>query len=80
MKAEGRGPDGSSKRLDRLRGRWAIRWSAIEVEQPQDGRVMAVNYIFDENDGEGRSCWIGPAQGIAEAKKPDLYREFVLIR
>ena len=23
---------------------------------------------------------IPPAQGIAEAKKPDLYREFVLIR
>jgi hypothetical protein len=57
-----------------------IPWSHIEIDPPVAGRVMAINFVVNENDGKGRACWIGPASGIVEKKQPGLFPEFVLIR
>lgn len=58
----------------------SIPWSAMDVEAPREGRVMAINYAVNENDGKGRACRVGPSAGIVEAKEPGLYKEFVLLR
>jgi trimeric autotransporter adhesin len=57
----------------------AIPWNQIGVNSPQKGKIMAVNFIINENDGKGRSYWMGMTPGIAETKKPPAYRKFVLV-
>jgi len=40
--------------------------------------VIAVNFIANDNDGQGRGYWMGLTPGIGEGKNPEAYREFVV--
>jgi hypothetical protein len=39
---------------------------------------MAINFIANENDGNGRAYWMGPTPGIGEGKSPRSYRQFAI--
>lgn len=55
----------------------AIPWSELGIQPPQPGKVMAINFIVNENEGMGRIYWMGLSPGIAESKQPGVYRKFV---
>lgn len=56
----------------------AFAWAALGLKSPQPGQIMALNFIANENDGEGRVYWIGLTPGIGEAKVPAVYQQFRL--
>lgn len=58
----------------------AIPWSELGIELPQPGKVMAINFIVNDNDGQGRLYWMGLTPGIAEGKRPAVYRKFEFCR
>ena len=60
--------------------RVAISWTALHVASPAAGEVIALNLIADDDDGQGRECWVGLTPGIAEEKRPEQYLHFVLER
>ena len=45
-------------------------WQELRLNPPQPGRIMPINFIVNENDGQGRDLWLGLTPGIAEAKTP----------
>jgi hypothetical protein len=55
-----------------------VRWSDLAISPPQAGRVLAMNFIVNENDGQGRGSWMGLTPGIGESKAPEKFRSFVL--
>jgi len=55
----------------------AIPWHELGIEPPQPGKVMAINFIVNDNDGQGRLYWMGLTPGIAEGKNPGVYRKWV---
>ena len=54
---------------------WFIPWQYLYAKSqgPGEGAVIAANFIVNDNDGSGRDCWMGLADGIGENKKPDVY-------
>lgn len=54
-----------------------IPWPELGI-QPQVGQVLALNFIVNDNDGHGRSYWIGLRPGIGEAKRPGVYLDVAL--
>ncbi len=56
-----------------------IPWSELGAK-PQPGQVLALNFIVNDNDGHGRSYWIGLRPGIGEAKRPGIYLDVALGR
>ncbi len=54
-----------------------IPWGELGIEPPQPGKVMAINFIVNDNDGQGRLYWMGLTPGIAEGKNPAVYRKFI---
>jgi len=58
----------------------AIPWSELGIEPPQPGQVMAINFIVNDNDGQGRLYWMGLTPGVAEGKQPAVYRKFEFCR
>jgi hypothetical protein len=54
-----------------------IPWEALVAGPPASGRLIALNVIANENDGQGRAYWMGLTPGIGEAKAPQSYRRFV---
>ncbi len=54
-----------------------IRWKDLGYDAPAPGKVMSLNFIVNENDGQGRAHWMGLTPGIGEAKTPGSYKEFV---
>jgi hypothetical protein len=54
-----------------------LPWSALDVPVPARGQVLAINFIANDNDGNGRNYWMGLTPGIGESKLPAAYREFV---
>lgn len=38
--------------------------------QPAADSILAANFIVNDNDGSGRKCWIGAAEGIGAGKLP----------
>lgn len=56
----------------------AVPWQALNVPPPKPGDVMAINFIANDNDGQGRGYWMGLTPGIGEGKSPTCYRRFVL--
>jgi len=57
-----------------------VPWPAINVPVPEAGRVLAINVVANDDDGQGRAYWMGLTPGVAEAKTPVVYREFVVGR
>jgi len=55
----------------------AIPWRELGIEPPQPGKVMAINFIVNDNDGQGRLYWMGLTPGIAEGKNPGRYHQWV---
>lgn len=55
----------------------AIPWSELGIQPPQPDQVMAINFIVNDNDGQGRLYWMGLTPGIAEGKNPGVYRKLV---
>lgn len=55
-----------------------IPWTALNLPPPRPSRVLAINFIANDNDGHGRAYWMGLTPGIGEAKNPQAYREFVI--
>ncbi|OPZ97780.1 MAG: hypothetical protein BWY71_01495 [Planctomycetes bacterium ADurb.Bin412] len=55
----------------------AIPWGELGIEPPQPGKVMALNFIVNDNDGQGRLYWMGLTPGIAEGKNPGRYCQWV---
>lgn len=41
--------------------------------KPQANAIMAANFIINDNDGSGRKCWMGPAEGIGSGKQPSRF-------
>jgi hypothetical protein len=54
-----------------------IPWEKLGIK-PETGRVLALNFIVNDNDGQGRSYWIGLRPGIGEAKRPGQYLDIAL--
>jgi len=54
----------------------AIPWKELGIQSPQAGKVMAINFVVNDNDGQGRLYWMGLMPGIAEKKQPGVYRKF----
>jgi len=51
-----------------------LPWKYLVPDGPvQAGSVFAVNFILNDNDGGGRKYWLGPAEGIASGKRPDVF-------
>ena len=57
----------------------AVTWQALGLPAPKPRRVMAINLMANENDGHGRMYWMGLTPGIGEEKRPEIYRQFVLM-
>ena len=57
-----------------------LPWAALRSEPPAAGRIVAVNFIVNDNDGRGRSYWMGPTPGIGSGKSPREFTEFVLTK
>lgn len=55
-----------------------LPWKTLEMKPPTPGRVMAINVMANDDDGQGRSYWMGITPGIGESKNPQAYRRFVL--
>ncbi|NLX04957.1 MAG: hypothetical protein GXY33_07420 [Phycisphaerae bacterium] len=57
-----------------------IGWDIVLGKNAGDprGTVMAINLIANDNDGQGRACWIGLTPGIGEEKRPAQYLRFVV--
>lgn len=53
--------------------------AALRDGVPPPGAVMAINFIANDNDGQGRAYWMGLTPGIGERKAPAAYREFVFL-
>ena len=45
---------------------------------PEQGAVIATNFILNDNDGNGRAYWLGPADGIASGKRTEYFPWLVL--
>jgi len=56
-----------------------IPWQELGI-RPVPGQVLALNFIVNDNDGQGRSYWIGLRPGIGEAKRPGVYLNVALTR
>jgi hypothetical protein len=54
-----------------------VPWEALGIPPPGPGRLLALNFIANENDGRGRAYWMGLTPGIGEGKSPQVYRRFV---
>jgi hypothetical protein len=48
----------------------AIPWTM------RPGQVVGLDFIANDNDGQGRSYWMGLTPGIGEGKTPEAYRRF----
>jgi hypothetical protein len=58
----------------------AIPWNLLKVT-PKTGKIIGFNFIINDNDGYGRSYWMGlNPGGIAEIKDPYSFKKFVLIK
>ncbi len=57
----------------------AIPWESLNMKVPPAGKIMAINFIANENDGQGRTCWMGLTPGIGESKTPPAFKKFVLV-
>ncbi|MFG0249197.1 MAG: sugar-binding protein [Phycisphaeraceae bacterium JB051] len=57
-----------------------IPWKILKVECPEANRVMAINIMVNENDGQGRILWMGLTPGLGEVKAPKLYKRFYFSR
>ncbi len=55
-----------------------IPWEALDTRPPTPGDIIAVNFIANDNDGEGRNYWMGLTPGIGEGKSPISYRQFAI--
>ncbi len=53
-----------------------VPWKTLRLPAPWPGRVMAINFIVNENDGAGRAYWLGLTPGIGSGKSPQDYEEF----
>lgn len=54
-----------------------VPWEALDMAPPGPGRLLALNFIANEDDGQGRAYWMGLTPGIGEGKSPQVYRRFV---
>jgi hypothetical protein len=57
-----------------------IPWRVLEVPPPVAGQVMGLNFMVNENDGQGRAYWLGLTPGIGEGKSPGAFRKFAIVR
>ena len=56
----------------------ALPWSAMAELTPLPGRIFGMNFIVNQNNGQGRRYWLGLSEGLGEVKYPWLYRRFIL--
>jgi hypothetical protein len=54
-----------------------IPWSLLG-RTPKEGQVFGFNFVINENDGKGRSIWMGLTPGISERKNPWGYKKLYL--
>lgn len=55
----------------------AVPWELVGVP-PSCGRVLGLNFLVNQNNGQGRAYWMGLTPGIGEAKRPAAYQDFYL--
>jgi hypothetical protein len=57
-----------------------VPWTYLygQDHKPRAGDVLAANFIVNDNDGNGRKCWIGLVDGIGAGKQPDVYPWLIL--
>jgi hypothetical protein len=56
-----------------------IPWSALNCSTPQAGHIIGLNFVVNDDDGKGRSYWMGLTPGIADGKMPGMYDRFILV-
>lgn len=56
-----------------------IPWERVDLTTPRPGKVLRINFMFNESDGAGRAYWMGLTDGIATGKYPGMFQEFVLL-
>ena len=57
--------------------RVALPWALIGVK-PAAGQILALSFIVNQNNGQGRAYWMGLTPGIGEAKRPIAFRKLYL--
>jgi hypothetical protein len=57
----------------------AVTWKSLNIVPPKEGRIMAINFVVNQNDGQGRIYWMGLTPGIAEGKFPKAFRKFIFV-
>lgn len=44
-----------------------------------EGMAVRFNIVLDDNDGQGRKCWLGITRGLAEKRDPSVYKKVVFV-
>lgn len=57
-----------------------VPWATITTTPPAPGHLLAIDFIANDNDGQGRAYWMGLTPGIGESKSPVSYRRFVRVQ
>lgn len=56
-----------------------IPWGLLGATRVKPGRIVSLNFIANDDDGQGRNYWMGLTPGIGEGKAPQSYRRFVVV-
>lgn len=56
-----------------------IPWRELGIDRPDPDKIIGFSFIANDNDGNGRKCWIGLTPGIGEYKQPGKYRKLRLL-
>ncbi len=57
-----------------------FKWDELGIPPPEAGKIMPLNFIVNENDGQGRSSWMGLTPGLGDSKAPVNYKSFIFER
>lgn len=71
------GPCHAERQGDTTRYLVTVPWDCLGMA-PRPGIALGLNLILNDDDGNGRSYWMGLSPGIGEGKRPWVFRDLVL--
>jgi hypothetical protein len=54
-------------------------WHCLRPASGEEGSILGLNLIINDDDGDGREGWIGITPGMGEAKAPRMFRKALLV-
>ena len=54
-------------------------WPVLAPAAGEAGTIFGLNFIVNDDDGRGRTGWLGITGGIGEGKIPRLFRKVLLV-